>query len=100
MTDNVAKIHLLGKSYPIRCPVEQQGSLQQAAVFLDQKLQELRGANPQNSLEKIAITAALNLAHELLLAREGQGQSSQEVQQQLQGMTQSITDALTEQEEF
>lgn len=100
MSDNTTKIHLLGKSYPIRCPEDKVASLQQAALYLDQKLQELKIANPQNNLEKIAITAALNIAHELMLARELGSQSSQEMQEQLQSMHREITDTLTEQEEF
>ena len=61
-------VHLLDKEYRVGCPPEQRDGLIRAAAFLDDKLRETREANVIG-LERIAIMAALNIAHELLLAR-------------------------------
>ena len=61
-------VHLLDKEYRIGCPPEERDGLIRAAAFLDDKLRETREANVIG-LERIAIMAALNIAHELLLAR-------------------------------
>jgi cell division protein ZapA len=100
MNESITKIHLLGRSYPIRCEADQVNSLQQAALYLDEKLHAQKRASPQSNLERTAITVALNLAHELLNVQQHQNSSQREVADNLKSMQKSITDTLTEQTEF
>ena len=45
-----------------------------AAKLLDNKMREIRGNNRMAALDRVAVLAALNLAHELQLLRdEGEG---------------------------
>ncbi len=67
-------VHLLDKEFRVGCPPEEKENLIRAARFLDDKMREIRASNVLG-LERIAVMAALNLAHELLLAN---GQLSQQ----------------------
>ena len=60
-------VHLLDKEFRVGCPPEEKENLVRAARFLDDKMREIRASNVLG-LERIAVMAALNLAHELLLA--------------------------------
>ena len=60
-------VHLLDKEFRVGCPPEEKENLIRAARFLDDKMREIRASNVLG-LERIAVMAALNLAHDLLLA--------------------------------
>lgn len=60
-------VSILDREYMIGAPPEERASLVAAAAYLDGKLRELRsGSNRGGGLERIAVLAALNIAHELL----------------------------------
>lgn len=59
-------IEILGKFYPVRCPESELKSLQQAADYLNQKMQETKDSGKSVVLERIAIITALNIAHQFL----------------------------------
>ena len=62
----------MDKDYRVACPAEEQESLLASAKFLNDKLNEIRNRGSVIGTERIAIMAALNLAHELLNAQEYQ----------------------------
>jgi cell division protein ZapA len=59
-------IRILDKDYRVACPEDEQASLRASAEFLNGKLKEIRDRGSIIGTERIAIMAALNLAHELL----------------------------------
>ena len=59
-------VKILSKDYQIACPEEQTHYLIDAALLLDNKMKEIRSSGRVIGLERIAVMAALNLAHELL----------------------------------
>lgn len=61
-------VHLLDKEFRVACPADEKENLIRAARYLDDKMREIRSANVLG-LERIAVMAALNLAHDLLLAK-------------------------------
>lgn len=63
-------IHLLDREYTVGCVVEERDSLLAAARMLDAKMREIRGGNRMAALDRVAVLAALNLAHDLELLRE------------------------------
>lgn len=56
----------MDKEYRVSCPADEQASLQASADFLNEKLKEIKSKGSIIGTERIAIMAALNLAHELL----------------------------------
>jgi cell division protein ZapA len=66
---NTVAINILGKEYLINCPEESQAELLSSAKYLDHKMREIKNAGKIYGLERIAVMAALNLSHELHIAR-------------------------------
>ena len=62
-------VNIMGRSYKVTCPDEERESLLQAVAYLDQKMAEIKSSGRGASVERIAVMAALNIAHELLEAR-------------------------------
>lgn len=59
-------IHVLDKEYHLACPEDKREALQEAANYLDRMMREIRSSGKAIGVERIAVTAALNLTHELL----------------------------------
>lgn len=62
------EVLILDKAYRISCPEREQDSLRQAALYLDKKMRDIRGDGKIIGLERVAVIAALNIAHELFNA--------------------------------
>ena len=58
-------IRLLDREYTVGCDPDERHSLLAAAKLLDNKMREIRGSNRMAALDRVAVLAALNLAHEL-----------------------------------
>lgn len=58
-------IRLLDREYTVGCEPAERDSLLAAAKLLDSKMREIRGNNRMAALDRVAVLAALNLAHEL-----------------------------------
>lgn len=58
-------IRLLDREYTVGCAPEERDSLVAAARLLDAKMREIRGSNRVAALDRVAVLAALNFAHEL-----------------------------------
>ena len=62
-------VTLLGRDHKVACKEGERAELMDAVAFLERRLQEIRAGGKVSGAERIAVTAALNLAHELLRAR-------------------------------
>ncbi len=65
MSAETVHLQFLGKDFRIACPPEEKQSLLEAADRLNAKMEEVRNEGGIVGIEKIAIMAALNLAHDL-----------------------------------
>ncbi len=63
-------IKIMDKDYRVACPQDKQASLQESAEFLNDRLNDIKTKGSIIGTERIAIMAALNLAHELLDSRD------------------------------
>ncbi len=66
MGDSGLNIKIMDKDYRVSCPPDQQASLRESAEFLNGRLNTIKQKGSIIGTERIAIMAALNLAHELL----------------------------------
>lgn len=64
-------IRVLEKEYQVACPVDEQDALLDSARFLDEKMREIRDARKMVGTDRIAVIAALNMAHDLLSCQSG-----------------------------
>lgn len=63
---STTEITLLGRSYVIACPPEERPQLERAARYLDRAMHGIHSRGKVLDSEKVAIMAALNIAHDLI----------------------------------
>ena len=71
----VMTISLLGREFRVGCPEGEEKRLLASVDYLNRKLKEVRDTGKVSGNERIAIMAALNIAHELM-SNEGKGSAS------------------------
>lgn len=72
MSENKAvDVNIMGREFTVSCTEEDRPGLTNAVNFLDKKMRDIRDGGKIIGVERIAIMAALNLAHELLNAKSG-----------------------------
>lgn len=59
-------VQILGREFPVACPTGQEHELETAAQFVDSRMRDIQHKTGTNSLERVAVMAALNIAHEYL----------------------------------
>lgn len=59
-------VTILDRDYQIACKQEEKDSLLAAARYLDQKMREIRDRGNVIGIDRIAVMAALNIAHDFL----------------------------------
>lgn len=64
--DKGLTIQILGRDFRVACPEGEEKQLQSSVEFLDRRMKELRDTGKVTGNERIAIMAALNIAHEFL----------------------------------
>lgn len=62
-------IMIMGKEYRIACAPDDQDDLLQSALDLDAQMRRMRDSGKVNGADRIAVITALNLAHELHVAK-------------------------------
>ena len=63
-------VHILEREYTIGVEPGERSSLMAAAKLLDSKMREVRGSNKMAAVDRVAVLAALNMAHELQQLRD------------------------------
>ena len=82
MRQHTVSIDILDKSYQVACEPEQEAELRQAASDLDDQMRAIRSTGKVIGLERVAIMAALNLSHQVLVMKSG-GQPEDPLDDQL-----------------
>jgi cell division protein ZapA len=83
-------VRILDREYLVACPPEEREGLLSAASLLDARMREIRGSNRMAGIDRIAVLAALNLAHELLQQREGGGTRERDLARAMGELTRRI----------
>ena len=96
MSDNTTavKVSILGKEYPIACSPKEKDELLASAQYLDQKMREIRDQGRIVGLDKIAIMAALNIAHERTQIQLKNRSSSEGFSARLKGLGKKIDEMM------
>ena len=99
MRQHTVSIDILDKSYQVACEPEQEAELKQAANDLDDQMRAIRSTGKVIGLERVAIMAALNLSHQVLVMKSG-GQPEDPLEEQLKTITSRIDEALFQVRQF
>lgn len=93
-------VSIMGREFRVACPANEEQTLLQAVQLLDQRMHEIRNAGKVIGIEKIAIMAALNLTHEYLHTRVGDGFDIGTIQRKISDMNSTIDAVLAEQQQL
>ncbi|HEX2830051.1 MAG TPA: cell division protein ZapA [Burkholderiales bacterium] len=91
------QVTIMGREFRVACPEEEQAGLLEAVDYLNRKMLEIRDAGKVIGLERIAIMAALNIAHELLTTKVGGGFDMGEIKRRMNRMEAVIDQAMSDQ---
>ena len=93
-------VTILDRQYRVACPDDERESLMASVAYLDQKMREIKSAGKIAGADRIAVMAALNIAHELLSSRTGGGFDLAEYKRRMSSMNSLVDDALATQEKL
>ena len=91
------QIAIMGREFRVACPEEEQAGLLEAVDYLNKKMLEIRDGGKVIGLERIAMMAALNIAHELLSTKVGGRFDMAEMKRRMNRMESVIDQAMAEQ---
>ncbi len=94
------EVNLLGRTYRVACDDDEREALMQAVAYLDAKMNEIREAGKVMGAERIAVMAALNVAHELLSVKVGAGFDIGHAKRRISKIESQLDAALAKQEKL
>ncbi len=87
-------INIFGKEYQVACNKEDQPALVSASTLLDARMREIRSAGKILGTERVAVMAALNIAHELIECQQNKFQGSDVAFEKIKMLQEQIESAL------
>lgn len=87
-------IELLGRQFTVGTPLAERDTLLQAVQLISDKIDTIKGQGRIVDADKIAIMAALNIAHDLLKTKVGGGLEMAEFQRKIRTMSEAADAAL------
>jgi len=87
-------VHILEREYTIGVEPGERSSLMAAAKLLDSKMREVRGSNKMAAVDRVAVLAALNMAHELQQLRDENSARERELSRTLGDLHRKLDGAL------
>lgn len=87
-------VRLLDREYTVGVSADGRESLVAAAKLLDERMREVRGSNRMAAVDRVAVLAALNLAHELQQVRVENAQRDREMAGLLEGLQRKLDDLI------
>ncbi|MDP1735608.1 MAG: cell division protein ZapA [Sulfuritalea sp.] len=105
---NTLEVKLMGKEYRVACEPAEREALLAAVAFLDDRLKEIgekTGTGGRASGERLAVMAALNLAHELLAAKNtppdvAAALESESIQRRINSIEAKLDESLAQHEQL
>jgi cell division protein ZapA len=100
-------VSILGREYRVACRESEREELLLAVQFVDRRMREIRDSGKITGTERIAVMAGLNIAHELLRAKNGSGSNamattfdSAGIERRISAMQSAIDRAMAEQDKL
>jgi cell division protein ZapA len=99
-------VAILGREFKVACKESERTELLEAVAHLDRRMREIRDSGKVSGTDRIAVMAALNIAHELLRARKssaplrGEGVDADVARRRIQAMQTAIDQTMAGQEKL
>jgi len=94
------EISILGRNYKIACEEGEREALLEASAYLDGKMSDIRKAGKVNGTDRIAVMAALNIAHEFLSIKLGNGFDIGQAKRRISLIEAKLDEALARQDKL
>jgi cell division protein ZapA len=96
MSDELQTLHvnILDRDYGVSCPPSEVDELKNSARLLDERMREIRRSGKIVGVDRIAVMAALNIAHELIRAQSELANHDRITEKQLAKLNDKIESAL------
>lgn len=93
-------VTILGREYRVACGAGEQEALLRAVAHLDARMREIRDTGKVAGMDRIAVMAALNIAHELLTMKFGGGFDIGEAKRRIAAVEAKLDSVLGKQEKL
>ena len=93
-------VNILGKEYQVACPEEEKSALIASAEMLHDSMEQIRGTGKVVGLDRIAVMAALNIAHELIGLKDQESEANPETTEKLLSMKDKVNAFLQEERQL
>ncbi|MGV6851373.1 MAG: cell division protein ZapA [bacterium] len=87
MSQSTLNLTFMGREFRVACEESEKENLRKAADLFSQKMKDVKESGGLVGLDKIAVLAGLNLAHEFLQLEHELGRHSTVVDSRLQDLT-------------
>ncbi len=94
------EISILGRNYKIACEDGEREALLEAVAYLDGKMGEIKKTGKVNGTDRIAVMAALNIAHEFLSTKLDGGFDVGQAKRRISGIEAKLDEALAKQDKL
>ncbi len=99
-TPKTLDVSILGRSYKVACADGEREALLQAVAYVDGKMGEIKTSGKIAGTERIAVMAALNIAHELLSTKIGGGFDLGQAKRRIAVIEAKLDEALARQDKL
>jgi len=92
-------VRIMGREYRVACQPEETEALLAAVAYVDQQMQEIASKTRNTMPERVAVMAALNIAHQHLSAKNQQaGFDTTAAKRRIEAMEARLDAALAQQQ--
>ena len=89
-------VTILGKEYQIACPEEEREGLIASAQMVHKNMEKIRQTGKVVGIDRIAVMAALNIAHELVQLQQDDGQDQDKINNKILQLKERVSAFLDE----
>lgn len=87
-------VRIMDKEYVVACPYDERSALLDAAEFLNARMRDIKDSGRVVGTDRIAVMAALNLAHEYLKGKDRETKIDNGVGQRVRALRERVEGAL------
>jgi cell division protein ZapA len=94
------EVNILGRSYRIACEESERAGLMEAVAYVDGKMAAIKKAGKVSGTDRIAVMAALNVAHEFLTMKLGDGFDISQAKRRISQIEAKLDAAIAQQDKL
>jgi cell division protein ZapA len=89
-------VNILGKEYQVACPADEKDALIASARMVHENMEKIRNSGKVVGVDRIAVMAALNLAHELIILQNDEDHDLEKINNKILQLKERVSAFLEE----